>query len=105
MISLQKNGLFNDNHHYNNKNKIIYSFNDPNDDFNEKENRTKTMISIKHINNPNKLDMCKYSGCDTVWKNFKRAVWCFGNNPFLGKRGETTTNKLFSFASSLQKDS
>jgi hypothetical protein len=59
--------------------------------------RTKTIISIKHINNPKNLDVCKFSGCDTVWKNFKRAVWLYGKNQFLGFR-DASTILSFSFA-------
>ena len=44
------------------------------------------MISIKNKINPQKLDQSKYLGCDTIWKTFKRAVWLYPNEPFLGTR-------------------
>jgi hypothetical protein len=69
----------------------------------EKEDRTRKIISIKHVKNPKVLDRCKYSGCDTVWKNFKRAAWRYGENSFLGSR--TVSYLPNTFASSSQKTS
>ena len=50
------------------------------------EGRTKDYVSAKNMNMPERLDADVHSGCDTIWKQFKRAVWCYPNNPFLGKR-------------------
>lgn len=35
------------------------------------------------------LDKEVYSGCDTIWKCFKRTAWLFPHNPFLGTRVKT----------------
>jgi long-chain acyl-CoA synthetase len=36
-----------------------------------------------------KLDRCSNSGCDTIWKCFKRSVWRHPDRPFLGQREKT----------------
>jgi hypothetical protein len=50
------------------------------------EGRTKDLISSKHKNSPHVLDRCDFTGCDTIWKCFKRSVWRFPNKNFLGER-------------------
>jgi long-subunit acyl-CoA synthetase (AMP-forming) len=37
-----------------------------------------------------KLDRVKNQGCDTLWKCFKRSVWMYPNQPFLGVRTKVT---------------
>ncbi len=48
--------------------------------------RTKDIIAVKNAERPHDLDRTLVSGCDTIWKNFKRSVWRHADKPFLGVR-------------------
>ena len=50
------------------------------------DDRTKDIISYANRDQPQKLDTVVHSGCDTIWKCFKRTVWRNPNRPFLGER-------------------
>ena len=63
----------------------LYAVADPNQLL-KPEGRTKDYISARHMNCPTKLDSDMYSGCDTIWKCFKRSVWLAPDKPFLGHR-------------------
>ena len=36
-----------------------------------------------------------HQGCDTIWKCFKRTVWCHPNLPFLGNREQINKGKNY----------
>ena len=65
--------------------KFMYSCFDPTQ-HDKPPDRTKDIISIKHRSSPQKLDSTVHQGCDTIWKCFKKTVWCYPNKPFLGVR-------------------
>lgn len=50
--------------------------------------RTKDIIAIKHRHSPRTMDRAVFTGCDTLWKCFKKTVWCHPQKPFLGVREE-----------------
>jgi hypothetical protein len=56
--------------------------------------RSKDIISYKHRNNPTLLDTVIYTGCDTIWKSFKRTVWRQPNDPFIGERRPKITSPV-----------
>ena len=65
--------------------KLTYAIYDPLQS-EKPDGRTKDIISTKYKTSSNRLDREVYSGCDTLWKCFKRTVWVYPNNPFLGTR-------------------
>ena len=61
------------------------------------EGKTKDIISYKNRSNPARLDSVVQKGCDTVWKCFKRAVWLWPDNPFLGERGHNKASPYLKY--------
>ena len=58
------------------------------------EGRTKDIISYSNISRPTHLDTVSHSGCDTLWKCFKRSVWTGPTRNYLGQRDEPTQSSL-----------
>ena len=70
---------------YVDQDKFVYAVFDPTQ-HDKPADRTKDLVSIQYKSSPQRLDRVVHQGCDTLWKCFKRTVWCFPNHPFLGVR-------------------
>ena len=70
---------------YVDQDKFVYAVFDPTQ-HEKPDDRTKDLVSIQYKSSPQKMDRVVHQGCDTLWKAFKKTVWCYPDRPFMGQR-------------------